>query len=89
MLLNFWEISENDGLSVESEAQQLSIRDFHSGSHHVGICGRRLLFTIPPTNCKRGIKLNQIKKEEDTSQVNTRGVWLAGINVDIIYYTTN
>lgn len=50
MLLNFCEISENDGLPVESEAQQLSIRDFHSGSHHVGICGRRLSFTIPPTN---------------------------------------
>jgi hypothetical protein len=37
ILLSFLEISANDGLSVGSEAQQLSIRDFHSGSHHVGI----------------------------------------------------
>lgn len=48
MLRSFFDISENDGLSVGSEAQQLSIRDFHSGSHHVGICGRNVLFTIPP-----------------------------------------
>lgn len=50
IFLSFWEISENDGLAAGSEAQQLSIRDFHSGSHHVGTCGRNVLFTIPPVN---------------------------------------
>jgi len=49
ILLSFLEISENDGLSTGSEAQELSMRDFHSGSHHVGICGRKVLFTIPPS----------------------------------------
>lgn len=50
IFLSFWEISENDGLVAGSEAQQLSIKDFHSGSHHVGIWGRNVLFTIPPAN---------------------------------------
>jgi hypothetical protein len=59
MFLSFREISENDGLSDGSEAQQLSIKDFHSGSHHVGIWGRNVLFTIPPTN----------QKEETSKQI--------------------
>lgn len=50
ILLSFWEISVNDGLLAGSGAQQLSIKDFHSGSHHVGIWGRNVLFTIPPTS---------------------------------------
>lgn len=66
MFLSFLETSENDGLSAGSGAQQLSINDFHSGSHHVGICGRRELFTIPPANewrehikaCQRNNKTN-------------------------------
>lgn len=48
ILLNLWEISEKEGLSEGSDAQQLSIRAFHSGSHQAGICGRKELFTIPP-----------------------------------------
>ena len=48
MFLSFWDISENEGLSAGSEAQHFSIKAFHSGSHHDGIFGRNVLFTIPP-----------------------------------------
>ncbi|KAJ8426876.1 hypothetical protein Cgig2_033797 [Carnegiea gigantea] len=48
IVLSFCDISENDGLCAASDAQQLSIKAFHSGSHHVGIWGRKVLFTMPP-----------------------------------------
>lgn len=48
IFLNFCDISENDGLNAGSEDQQLSIKDFHSGSHQEGILGRMELFTMPP-----------------------------------------
>ena len=48
IVLSFCDISENEGLAAGSDAQQLSIKAFHSGSHHVGIWGRNVLFTMPP-----------------------------------------
>lgn len=50
IFLSLWETPEKEGRSAGSEDQQDSISDFHSGSHHVGIVGRRVLFTIPPEN---------------------------------------
>lgn len=52
IFLNFWDVSENEGLDAGSEDQQLSIRDFHSGSHQVGILGRMVLFMMPPRRTK-------------------------------------
>lgn len=50
---NVWDVSEKDGLDAGSEDQQVSIKDFHSGSHQVGILGRMLLFTMPPIREKK------------------------------------
>ena len=75
MFRSFREISENDGLSDGSEDQQLSIKDFHSGSHHVGIWGRNVLLTIPPKNQKK-----QANKEQSVKNINTQ------INHGIIWH---
>lgn len=42
-------ISEKVGLLVASAAQHFSINDLHAGSHDLGIVGRNVLFTMPPT----------------------------------------
>jgi hypothetical protein len=47
--LNSAAISTKEGLADGSVDQHLSINDFHAGSHQLGIAGRSVLFTIPPS----------------------------------------
>lgn len=50
---NLLAISGNVGLTDGSADQQVSIKDFHAGSHHFGTGGRNVLLTIPPRFCQK------------------------------------
>lgn len=47
------------GLDEGSADQHLSIRDFQTGSHQVGIFGRRVLLTIPPAHGVGWLEFNE------------------------------
>lgn len=59
MVRRSFAISEKDGLESGSDDQHLSINDLHTGSHQLGISGRRFPLIIPAENIRSKCYKNQ------------------------------